>query len=148
MKVLVIDDEREVCDLVGRVLLRAGFDVVTAPAGEVGLGLLQDGGFSCVVVDKLMPGLGGLEVMAEVRRAWPTLPVVLMTAHPQPFQLGDAQPDVVLLKPFPTLDAVTDAVSVALENARTGTPLEALRDRVVAVVTDIAPGLKRRGEQD
>jgi DNA-binding NtrC family response regulator len=148
VKVLVIDDEREVCDLVGRVLMRAGFEVTTAPAGDVGLELLRDGSFGCVVVDKLMPGLGGLEVMAEVRRVWPALPVVLMTAHPQPFQLGDAQPDVVLLKPFATLDAVTEAVKVALENARTGTPLEALRDRVVAVVTDMAPGLKRRGEQD
>lgn len=146
MKVLVIDDEREVCDLVGRVLVRAGFEVVTAPAGDVGLELLRDGSFSCVVVDKLMPGLGGLEVMAEVRRTLPALPVVLMTAHPQPFQLGDTQPDVVLLKPFPTLDAVTEAVAMALEGARTGTPLEAFRDRVVAVVTDIAPGLKRRDQ--
>jgi CheY-like chemotaxis protein len=145
-RVVVVDDEREVCDLVGRVLQRAGHEVVTAQTGDQGLALVAEGGVACLVVDKLMPGLGGLEVMAEVRRRWPTLPIVLMTGHPEPFQLGDARPQVVLAKPFANLQAIADAVASAVDaaGARTDGPLSQLRDRMVAVVNEIAPVLKKR----
>jgi CheY-like chemotaxis protein len=145
-RVVVVDDEREVCDLVGRVLQRAGHEVVTAQTGDQGLALLAEGSVACLVVDKLMPGLGGLEVMAEVRRRWPTLPIVLMTGHPEPFQLGDARPQVVLTKPFANLQAIADAVASAVDaaGARTDGPLSQLRDRMVAVVNEIAPVLKKR----
>jgi hypothetical protein len=85
--------------------------------------------------------------MAEARRRWPALPVVLMTGHPEPFQLGDARPDVVLTKPFGNLQIVADAVASAVDAARPGraeAALTQLRDRVAAVVNEIAPGLKKR----
>ncbi len=149
-KVVVIDDEREVCELIGRVLLRAGYQVVTCQTGPLGLELLEQGAEPvCLLVDKLMPGMGGLEVMAEARRRRPHLPVVLITGHPEPFQLGDAQPDLVLTKPFSSLDVIVDAVATAVEGTRprAGRPLTALRERVVAVVTEMAPGLKRRDQE-
>jgi CheY-like chemotaxis protein len=145
-RVVVIDDEREVCDLVGRVLQRAGWQVVTAATGEQGLALLAEGDAACLVVDKLMPGLGGLEVMAEARRRWPSLPMVLMTGYPEPFQLGDARPQVVLTKPFSTLQAISDGVAAAVDTLapRTEGALSQLRERVVAAVTEIAPTMKKR----
>lgn len=142
-RVLVIDDEPDVCELLGKVLARAGYDVVTAHTGEAGLQALDDGAIACLVVDKLLPHMGGLEVMAEARRRQPGLPVVLVTAHPEPFSLGDERPDAVLAKPFKNLAAVEDAVRAAIE-ARPPGPLTELRDRVVAVVSEIAPIRRKR----
>lgn len=142
-RVVVVDDEREVCELVGRVLLRAGWDVVTAQDGAQALELL-DTEVACLVVDKLMPGLGGLEVMAEARRRVPTLPVVLMTAHPEPFQFGEARPQVVITKPFATIQVIVDAVASAVDVVPQEGPLAQWRERVVAVVGELTPGKKKR----
>jgi CheY-like chemotaxis protein len=142
-RVLVIDDEPEVCELLGKVLARAGYDVVTALSGEAGLGALDES-VACLVVDKLLPHLGGLEVMAEARRRRPGLPVVLVTAHPEPFSLGDERPDCVLAKPFKNLSAIEEAVKVALE-ARPVGALSELKERVAAVVAEMSP-LRRKRE--
>lgn len=142
-RVLVVDDEAEVCELLGKVLARAGYDVVTAATGEAGLAAL-DQSVDCLVVDKLLPYLGGLEVMAEARRRRPGLPVVLVTAHPEPFSLGDERPDAVLAKPFKNLAAVEEAVKAALE-ARPPGALSELKERVAAVVAEISP-LRRKRE--
>jgi CheY-like chemotaxis protein len=142
-RILVVEDEAEVCELLWKVLTRAGHDVVTAASGEAGLEVLSLGPVACLVVDKRLPGLGGLEVMAEARRRQPGLPVVLVTAHPEPFSLGDERPDAVLGKPFKSLAAVEDAVRAAID-ARPPGPLSELRERVAAVVAEIAPGRRKR----
>lgn len=142
-RILVIDDDLAVCELMGKALARAGYDVVTAATGEAGLAELARAPVDCLVVDKLLPHLGGLEVMAEARRRQPGLKVVLVTAHPEPFSLGDERPDVVLAKPFKNLAAVEDAVRTALE-ARPADALTELRDRVAAVVAELGPLRRKR----
>lgn len=142
-RVVVIDDEADVLDLLGKILQRAGYDVVTAASGELGLQFVRAGEIDCLVVDKLMPRMGGLEVIAEARRRVPRLPVVMVTAHPEPFKLDGARPDVVLPKPFKNVKAVEDAVAAAIESAKAST-LEQLTDRVVAVVSELAPLRKKR----
>lgn len=143
LRVVIIDDEAEVRDLLGKVLERAGYEVVTAATGEQGLAHVVPGAIDCLVVDKLLPHMGGLEVMVEARRRVPRLPVVLVTAHPEPFSLGVERPDVVLPKPFKNLKAVEDAVAAAIEGAKVS-PLEQLTDRVVAAVTELGPLRKKR----
>ena len=72
---------------------------------------------------------------------------MLVTAHPEPFNLAAARPEVVLPKPFKTLQAVEDAVREALEAMEASArkdPLTNLRDRVAAVVAEIAPGRRKR----
>jgi len=141
--VVVVDDDLEVGQLLSKVLTRAGYLVLVAGSGEEGLALLSREGLVCLVVDKILPGLGGLEVMAEARRRRPALPVVLITGHPEPFQMGDERPDAVVMKPFSSLPAVVEAVSAAVEAARQA-PLSALRDRVVAAVSELTPSRRKR----
>ena len=50
-RVLVVDDEAEVCVLVARTLTRAGYEVLTAQSGEAALSLLGTGPVDCLVVD-------------------------------------------------------------------------------------------------
>jgi CheY-like chemotaxis protein len=142
--VLVVDDDQEVGLLLSKVLTRAGYQVELAATGEEGLERLGTEGLVCLVVDKILPGLGGLEVMAEARRRLPGVPVVLITGHPEPFQMGDERPDAVLTKPFSSLPEVVEAVSAAVEAARQA-PLSALRDRVVAAVSELTPSRRKRG---
>jgi DNA-binding response OmpR family regulator len=79
-RVLVIDDDPNLCDVVARYLRRDGFDVSTATDGEQGLddalSLLPD----LVVLDLMLPGLEGVEVFRRLRAVAP-IPVVMLTAR-------------------------------------------------------------------
>lgn len=143
-RIVVIDDELAVCDLVGKVLSRAGFEVDVAQTGEAGLAIFDGADIACLVVDKLLPSMTGLEVMSAVRRRSPRTAMVLMTAHPEPLSLDAERPEVVLVKPFKNLAAIEEAVREAMDAAERSTPLTQLRDRVVAVVSEIAPIRRKR----
>jgi CheY-like chemotaxis protein len=146
-RIVVIDDEPAVCELLGKVLMREGHEVHCASTGEAGLELLAQHDVHCLVVDKLLPQMGGLEVMADVRRRWPHVAIVLVTAHPEPFNLDAERPEAVLAKPFKNLEAIVTAVQEAMDavaGAARKDPLTNLRDRVAAVVAEITPGRRKR----
>jgi DNA-binding response OmpR family regulator len=80
---MVIEDEKEIRDLVRYNLERAGFRVATAADGEEGLQRLFSSRPDAVVLDLMLPGRNGLEVLKELR-AEPTtkeLPVIVLTAR-------------------------------------------------------------------
>ncbi|WP_402845404.1 response regulator [Microbacterium sp. GXS0129] len=81
-RVLVVDDDPDVALLV-KVLLerRAGAEVEVATSGESALARVGAFRPDLVVTDIEMPGLSGLELLAELRRRMPGVPVVVMTAH-------------------------------------------------------------------
>jgi two-component system response regulator AdeR len=147
-RIVVIDDEPEVCELIGKVLARDGHEVLAAHTGEAGLALFEHHEIHCLVVDKLLPQMGGLEVVAAVRRRWPTVGIVLVTAQPQPFNLEAERPEVVLAKPFKNLESILEAVRSAIDTVEAATqrkdPLSNLRDRVAAVVAEMTPGRRKR----
>lgn len=144
-RVLVVDDDPMVCALVAHTLKKGGFEVETALSGEEALQRLGEFAPSCLVVDKVLPGLGGLEVMCEARRRRPGLPVVLITGHPEPFRLEEARPDAVLLKPFESLKSLCDTVSAVLDASGVEWPIAYLKERVTAMVSELAPAWKKRG---
>lgn len=144
-RVLVVDDEAEVCVLVARTLTRAGYEVLTAQSGEAALSLLDAGPVDCLVVDKMLPGMHGGEVMIEARRRLPTLPVVLITGHPEPFSFGEERPEVTLGKPFKSLQAIEEAVAMAIASAQQSSAVDTLRQTINQVVAEIAP-LRRKRE--
>ncbi len=80
-RVLVVDDDRKMLDILAKHLRRLGYDVAAAKGGAEALGLL-DGGLRAdvIVADVRMPGLDGRTLMAEVRRRTPETRVILMTA--------------------------------------------------------------------
>ena len=80
-QVLLIDDEEEfVSTLTERLQLRA-VDATFATDGERGLQLVASGSFHVVILDVMMPGLGGLEVLQRIKEIKPQTPVILLTGH-------------------------------------------------------------------
>jgi len=75
-----VDDEEVVQDVLGTLLLRAGYEVTAAPTGEDGLAHLARRRFDLVLLDLMLPGQGGMEVLRRIREESPLLPVLMMTA--------------------------------------------------------------------
>ncbi|RZU53647.1 DNA-binding response OmpR family regulator [Krasilnikovia cinnamomea] len=79
-RVLVVDDDPTVSDVVRRYLEQAGCEVRLAADGADGLAAIAAERPDLVVLDLMMPGIDGLEVCRRVRRQLPDLPVVMLTA--------------------------------------------------------------------
>jgi DNA-binding response OmpR family regulator len=79
--ILVVDDEEGIRYFLERFLTREGFQVVTASSGEAALARLASAEFDVVLLDLKMKGIGGLDVLAELRQRWPTTSVIILTAH-------------------------------------------------------------------
>jgi DNA-binding NtrC family response regulator len=79
--VLVIDDDRHMRAACGRALAKAGWLVVSAETGDEGIERLKrrEQNFDAVLLDQLMPGITGVEALAEIHAIDPNLPVVIMT---------------------------------------------------------------------
>jgi DNA-binding response OmpR family regulator len=102
-RLLVVEDERKLRGSLVSSLGAEGYDVAAAATGEEGLHLALAEPFDCVVLDRMLPGLGGLEVLAELRRAGKTLPVLILTARDaveDRVEGLDAGADDYLVKPF------------------------------------------------
>jgi putative two-component system response regulator len=137
-RVLVIDDEAVIRELMLEILQRAGYDVVGAETAGRALELLED--VSVVVSDIVMPGLSGLELLDEVRRRRPSMPVVLVTGASTYENLSDAVArgaDGFVMKPFSHAD-LQRAVAAAIERARRAE--QDLRERLLAPTLAAALG--------
>jgi DNA-binding response OmpR family regulator len=78
--ILVIEDEPGIVDFLERGLAAEGFSVVAALDGESGLERALSEPIDLVVLDILLPGRGGLAVLAGIREAKATIPVIVLTA--------------------------------------------------------------------
>ncbi|MBB5852993.1 response regulator transcription factor [Amycolatopsis umgeniensis] len=127
-RVLVVDDDETVRDVVRRYLEVAGFDVDVAGDGTEGLRMFSETGPDLVVLDVMMPGLNGLEVCRRLRQV-SQVPVVMLTALGEEenriagLQLGA---DDYVTKPFSPKELALRVASV-LRRARMPRPEPAVR---------------------
>src|SRR5215472_2368813 len=102
-RVLVVEDERKILRSLEQGLRAEGYDIATAATGEEGYRLATTQPFDCVVLDLLLPGRDGLQVLGDLRRAGRTLPVLILTARDavEDRVAGlDAGAEDYLVKPF------------------------------------------------
>ncbi len=79
-EIMVVDDDLDLRESIAEVLGGAGFAVTTAADGETALGLLGQQKFDLVLLDLVMPGLSGMEVLRRLREQLPRLPVIMLSA--------------------------------------------------------------------
>jgi DNA-binding response OmpR family regulator len=79
-KILLVDDERAILKVIGIKLRISGYDVVTAPGGQEALDLVKTESPDIMLLDVIMPGIDGFEVLEELR-AFSELPVIVFSAR-------------------------------------------------------------------
>lgn len=80
-RVLIVDDEKDFCDILYRVVKKAGFTALIAHDGEMALEMARIGLPDIVLLDVRMPGMDGIEVLRRVKKLNPALPVLMVTAY-------------------------------------------------------------------
>jgi two-component system response regulator PilR (NtrC family) len=78
--ILVIDDEEVMRDVLGTLLAQAGYRVTVAEGGAQGIAIARKQNFDAAVVDVMMPDMGGIEVLEELKKHDPDLVVLMITA--------------------------------------------------------------------
>ena len=79
-RILLVDDDVELATMLSDYLVRDGFEVLAVPDGESGVAEALSGRFALVVLDVMMPGIGGIEALRRIRAA-STVPVLMLTAR-------------------------------------------------------------------
>ena len=80
MNILIIDDDKKLCRLVADYLAPMGYEAAVAHNGAQGLQMLRDGNYQAVILDVMMPGMDGFEVLKRLRRE-SDIPVLMLTAR-------------------------------------------------------------------
>ncbi len=81
IRVLVVDDELGIREGCRRALTARGFEVEVAENGPAGLGRLREGFFDVLLVDAMMPGMSGLEMLQHARKSFPELISIVITGY-------------------------------------------------------------------
>ena len=128
-RVLVVDDNEDCLQLVSRMLRGQGFDVMAASDGAGALEILTDESPDIVLLDVMMPGMNGFEVLEAVRQSARNyaLPVIMLTASTNDddvmsaYQYGS---DYYITKPF-TSEQLRYGIDLVLGRETTAVPEEA-----------------------
>ncbi|MGZ7040687.1 MAG: sigma-54-dependent transcriptional regulator, partial [Thermoanaerobaculia bacterium] len=130
LRVLIVDDEEVLRDVLQAVLQREGFDAILASSGEEALNVLDsDEEVDLVILDIMLPGISGIDTLRSIRISNPTLPVIVITA----FSSIDGAIDAMkhgafhyIPKPFKNEEVVL-TVNKALEQRRLSRENERLK---------------------
>lgn len=118
-KILVIDDEKNMCDFLEIMLNKEGYDVTCTTSGENSLELLENNLYSMVLTDIKMPGVDGFEVLRKTKELSPDTVVIMITAHGSPGGAVTAMKEGAydyVTKPF-RIDEVKLTIKKALERS-------------------------------
>ncbi len=115
-RLLVVDDDRQLADILHQQLESKGYDVTVAPGGAEAIAHLRSRSFDCVLLDLRMPAVSGYEVLPFIKNLYPKTRVIVLTAYgnlkaaEKCRKLGA---DEVLTKPY-DLDYLFDTINMVL----------------------------------
>ena len=103
MRILIVEDERQMAEVLRRGLSEEGHAVDVARTGPDGLAMATSDGFDVIILDVMLPGLGGFDVARRLRKARIRTPILMLTARDTNADVVaglDAGADDYLVKPF------------------------------------------------
>jgi DNA-binding NtrC family response regulator len=129
--VLIVDDEKTVCNSCKKILTQAGYRVEVASSGQEAIDKIKGNGFDVVITDWKMPKMDGLEVTRRVKQQKPEMAVIVITGYPSVENTVEAirsgASDFVT-KPF-TPEELSDAMLRALSKGQ-AVPADLVVDRL------------------
>ncbi len=105
MRLLLVEDEERLVEALSYLLRKNGYTVDTALDGNLGMEMASTGIYDVIILDRMLPGLDGIQILVEIRRQQFDTPVLLLTAKDAPkdrVEGLDAGADDYLVKPFAT----------------------------------------------
>ena len=147
-KILVVDDEQDIIELLSYNLIREGFDVSAATDGEEGLKKVRGEIFDIVILDLMMPGMQGMELCRILRNDPKTrnIPIIMLTAKTDEVDriLGlEMGADDYLTKPFSVRELVARIKAVLRRSAKTPANEEQIAVGDLAINTETYSVMKR-----
>lgn len=139
IRVMVVDDDRYVLDLLNEFLTGEGYDVSTAESGETAMEKQQSAPVDIALVDFRLPGVDGLETIRRIGRISPQTVTIIMTGFPTldssiaALRLGASD---YIIKPF-KLEEVSSSVRKAEEKRRKRREMTELQHRVTELEKSI-----------
>ena len=131
-RILIVEDEAPMCELLTAFFSEKAYDVGTAQDGEHALARLGERDYALVITDIKLPGMSGLELLARIRVDWPEVAVVIMTAFSSISSAVEAMKlgaEDYIGKPF-QLDELAITVEKALERLSLRREVRELRAEV------------------
>ena len=122
-RLLLVDDEVKILDMIDNYLKREGFEIIRASNGNEALEVFRSQSFDLVVLDLMLPELNGLEVCKEIRR-FSEVPIIMLTAKTDEIDklLGlELGADDYISKPF-SLRELTARIKAVLRRSRNYSP--------------------------
>ena len=144
MRILLVEDDRKVASFIRKGLMEEGYAVDVAPDGETGLAMGLDRPHDVIVLDVMLPGKSGVQVVRDLRQAKVATPVLLLTARDaveDKVQGLDAGADDYLTKPFAFAELLARVRALLRRGATTQVPLIQVAD----LTLDPARRTVRRG---
>src|SRR3989338_60037 len=114
-KILIVDDEKAMLEILSILLKRSGNEVVEAENGKLACEFIENGKFDLIITDISMPELDGLGLLKKLKNSKSKIPVILMTGISNLLETIDAYKlgaSVFLSKPF-TKEELTKAIDHA-----------------------------------
>ncbi len=118
-RVLVVDDEEPIRKLVEYNLAQAGYDVTVAENGSVALEMVHQQRYDLLILDLMLPGIGGMELCKRLRQEQAKIPIIMLTARGEEIDrvLGlEMGADDYVTKPFSPRELVARARAVLRRN--------------------------------
>ncbi|MCK4461978.1 MAG: response regulator [candidate division Zixibacteria bacterium] len=115
ISILIVDDESTMRGLLEKILAREGYQMYTAYNGVAALEQLSERRFDIVISDMKMPEMGGFELLKHIKKEYPAVGVIMMTAYGDTYSVKDALllgADEYITKPFKSYE-----ISLVVERA-------------------------------
>ena len=144
VRILVVEDERKLARVLASALQAQHYEVVVAPTGEDGFFRANAERFDLVLLDLMLPGRGGLEILETLRKRHVQTPVLILTARDgvEDRVLGlDLGADDYLVKPF----ALPELLARIRALLRRGRPSDILRLKAADLEVDLVTRRATRG---